>query len=136
MTASTKPQEWTKAMMRLASYWESTANDLDAASEKERDPEAAKTQRIMKAVYHQLASELRHAVSTVLVMPKAEVEGVRVTDEQIDEIRSVLDEGARSHRLYAMDYTEGSDPWRECIEMAERQESALAKLDAGGGRGQ
>ena len=51
------------AVKELASHWEATAADLYAASEKERDPEAAKTQRIMKAVYRQLASDLRTMLS-------------------------------------------------------------------------
>ncbi len=64
--------------------------------------------------------------------PHPDLAGVEVVSgEVMGKVRAALDEGARSHRLYAMDYTEGSDPWRECIEMAERQEEALGLLGRG-----
>ncbi len=81
-----------------------------------------------------LANVQRIVACVNLLAPHPELAGVEVVSgEVMGKVREALDEGARSHRLYAMDYTEGSDPWRECIEMAERQEEALGLLGRGQG---
>jgi hypothetical protein len=54
------------ALNALAADWDDKAQGLYAASEKERDAETAKTQRVMKAVYRQAAEDLRAALAAGL----------------------------------------------------------------------
>jgi hypothetical protein len=51
------------ALNALAADWDDKAQSLYVASEKERDAETAKTQRVMKAVYRQAAEDLRAALA-------------------------------------------------------------------------